>query len=158
MQLFRSSRWPMMLLHSCQIPASLYDLFWSIIPGTRCSISWFEFGRKESLQLWPIKVGVGWPVLCRGTITDHSNQDWSGGSCIHSTALALFVQRGEKRLNIRRSLPARLGTGFKGVHMKAYYGMNYQPCKISAFIIHSIGRTTEPGIYKSSPALLAVCF
>ena len=37
-------------------PASLYDLFWSIIPATRCSISWFEFGRKESLQLWPIKV------------------------------------------------------------------------------------------------------
>ena len=61
------------------------------------------------------------------------------------------MQRGEKRLNIRRSLPARLGTGFKGVHMKAYYGMNYQPCKISAFIIHSIGRTTEPGIYKSFP-------
>ena len=45
----------------------------------RCTISWFEFGRKESLQLWPIKVGVGWAVLCRGTITDHSNQDWSGG-------------------------------------------------------------------------------
>ena len=22
----------------------------------RCTISWFEFGRKESLQLWPIKV------------------------------------------------------------------------------------------------------
>ena len=35
---------------------------------------------------------------------------------------ALFVQRGEKQLNIRCA--ARL-EGFKGVHMKAYYGMNY---------------------------------
>ena len=99
-------------------------------PATRCTISWAKlreaFGRKECVQLWSIKVGGLVGEFCAEErsliILIKTGRGRAFTPLPLAAGSALFVQRVEKQLNIRCA--ARL-EGFKGVHMKAYYGMNY---------------------------------
>ena len=112
------------------------------------------FGRKECVQLWSIKLGVG---LCREERSLIILIKTGRGRAFTPRNLhcpALFVQ-GERILG---ACP-QIGRVQRGSHEGLL--RDELPCKISAFIIHSIGRTARNQAFirvSPQPLMLAVPF